>query len=327
MTTGIDDAELIDRARGGDRLAFEAVIAPHRRALRAHAYRMLGSPEDADDVVQDALLRAWQAFAGFAGRATVKTWLYRIVTHCAIDHARSRPRRWRADDVDGPGATATAIRGDAPMTDAEWLLPYPDAAAGEVGPGARYDLAQSLSLAFCAALQAMPPRQRAVLLLRDVVGMSAAETAETLEDSVSAVNALLDRARRAVPDPAPAPPRDERVRDLVERYVRALLGGDVPGLLAIIRDDVAVAMPPNRMWIAGREAFAAFHTASPFAARVHAGLTAEPITGAGLPGCAFRNADGSPFAVAFIDARPDGIARIDAFVFPRLVDAWPGWLA
>jgi RNA polymerase sigma-70 factor (TIGR02960 family) len=321
----MDDAALIDRARGGDRVAFEAVVAPHRRALRAHAYRMLGSPDDADDVVQDALLRAWQAFAGFEARATVKTWLYRIVTRCAIDAARSRPRRWRADDVDGPAATAAAIRGDAAMTDDEWLLPFPDGGAGDIGPGARYDLAQSLSLAFCAALQAMPPRQRAVLLLRDVVGMSAAETAETLDDTVSAVNALLDRSRRAVPDPAPAPPHDARVRDLVERYVRALLGGDVPGLLAIIRDDVAVAMPPTRLWIAGRAAFERFHTDSPFAARLHAGMTAVAVRGAGLPGVALRSADGTPFAIGLVDAGPDGIARIDAFVFPHLVDAWPRW--
>lgn len=310
-----DDSAVLERAKAGDRSAFDALVAPYRQGLRAHAYRMLGSPMDADDVVQDALVRAWRSLGKFEGRSAFRTWLYRIVTNCAID--ASRPARVLAADVEGPSAGDALLR---QVDDDRWLLPFP-AAAAAVAADARYDATQSVSLAFGAALQRLPPRQRAVLLLRDVLGFSAVETGEVLEDSVSAVNALLHRAREQVPEPKRAVPLDARARALLDRYVRAFVSADLPAMLAVIRDDAVLAMPPYFNWMRGKAAIAAFFADSEFGRRWRAGMTATEVAEADAPVLAVHAQD-QPFALVVVHSTSDGLAAVDAFVMPRLVAWW-----
>jgi RNA polymerase sigma-70 factor (TIGR02960 family) len=192
-----DTAELISRARTGDGDAFRELIEPHLRELQVHCYRMLGSFQDAEDALQDTLLAAWQAFAGFEGRATLRTWLYRIATNRCLNARRSAGRRqgkpWDIPGVEPPEPTG--------LGEVVWLEPFPDALLETaVGPEARYDQTESISLAFVTALQVLPPRQLAVLILRDVLGFHATEVAEMLDSSVESVTSALKRgARRHAP--------------------------------------------------------------------------------------------------------------------------------
>jgi len=247
---------LLDAATRGDRDAFQQLVEPYRRELQFHCYRMLGSLYDAEDLVQETLLRAWRGRDRFEGRASLRSWLYRIATNAcltALAH-RSNARRVLPEALSPP---ADQMPEGEPATEMPWLDPYPDAALDGLadaapGPDARYELREAVQLAFVAAIQQLPSRQRAVLLLRDVLGWSAGETASLLDTSVAAANSALQRARATLeqrfpsgqPTTQPAP--DDRQRALLERYVRAWEDADLDGFVALLRDDAVLSMPPWR---------------------------------------------------------------------------------
>jgi RNA polymerase sigma-70 factor (ECF subfamily) len=259
------DRELLEAARDGDEGAFAALVEPHRPALHAHCYRMLGSLHDAEDALQDTLLRAWRGLAGFEGRRPPRSWLYAIATNACID---ASARRRRALPMDrGPAAAPGAVPG-APLPAATWIEPYPDGQVGvEDGPASpesRYELRESVELAFIAALQHLPARQRAVLILREVLAFSARETAEALGSTTASVNSALQRARRAIDERLPARSQqatlrelgDDGARELVERFTDAFERADVEAIVALLADDAVFAMPPYGEWYSGREAVA-----------------------------------------------------------------------
>ena len=252
----MEPGDLIERARAGDGDAFRRLVEPHRRELQAHCYRMLGSFQDAEDALQDSLLAAWRAFAGFEERASLRTWLYRIVTNRCLNLRRAAGRRpVRESTVPLAGLPEPTRLGEVP-----WLQPFPD------DPEARYEQTESISLAFVAALQVLPPRQLAVLILRDVLGFPASEVAGMLGGSVESVTSALKRARSRLPAAearAPRPAQDA----LVARFARAYESADLEALVALLTDDAFIAMPPMPFEYQGREAvmgvFAAIFASGP----------------------------------------------------------------
>jgi RNA polymerase sigma-70 factor (ECF subfamily) len=243
-----------------------ADLETYRTALTGHCYRMLGSAFDADDAVQETMVRAWRSLDRFEARASVKTWLYRIATNVCLDALSDRTRRARPIE-EGPVGTVNDELDTRPRT--HWLEPIPDdrALPGDEDPLALTVLRQSTRLAFVAALQHLPPRQRAALLLVEVLGMSAAETAESLEMSVAAVNSAVQRARATLAsrngldcdgaDAAEAELSEEQ-SDLLERYVDAFHRYDVENLVALLREDATLSMPPYTLWLQGPEAIGAW---------------------------------------------------------------------
>jgi RNA polymerase sigma-70 factor (TIGR02960 family) len=258
-------ADLISRARAGDGDAFRTLTEPHRRELHVHCYRMLGSFQDAEDALQDTLLAAWQGLAGFDGRASIRTWLYRIATNRCLNARRAASRRpakeWDMPAIEPPEPTR--------LGEVAWLEPYPDALLQRaidvpLGPEARYEQTESISLAFVTALQALPPRQLAVLILRDVLGFHADEVADMLDSTVESVNSALKRARASLQrrqpptagrEPAPAPDSPSE-KALVSEFVRAYESGDPDALVALLTDDVFLSMPPIPLEYQGRDVVA-----------------------------------------------------------------------
>ncbi|MGD9571130.1 MAG: sigma-70 family RNA polymerase sigma factor [Thermoleophilia bacterium] len=260
-------ADLVAAARAGDEDAFARLVAPHRGELHALCYRMLGSVHDAEDAVQESLLRAWRGLGRFEQRSSPRRWLHTITTNVCLDAIAARRRRIRVLPQ-GSGTPPTAP--DAPLGEplpaTTWIEPYPDGPLdvpdGRATPEARYEHRESLELAFVAALQHLPPRQRAVLILREVLGFSAAEVAEALDTSVASVNSLLQRARRSADERLPERSQqatlralgDDGLRDLVRRFADAFESGDLEAILALLSDDVVFAMPPWGEWYRGRDA-------------------------------------------------------------------------
>jgi RNA polymerase sigma-70 factor, ECF subfamily len=259
------ERDLIAAARDGDESAFRRLVEPHRASLHAHCYRMLASLHDAEDALQEALLRAWRGLARFEGRSTVRTWLHRIATNVCLDAIRKRPKRVLPVDY-GPSVDAGGEESNVPVDPGVWIDPYPDADLsvedGYAAPEARYEQREAIELAFIAALQFLPPRQRAMLILRDVLGFSAKETTEVMETTVTASNSLLQRAREAVEERLPGRSQqatlrelgDARVREVVDRFVDAFERGDVDAILAMLTDDATFGMPPFPSWTRGRDA-------------------------------------------------------------------------
>jgi RNA polymerase sigma-70 factor (ECF subfamily) len=260
----VDEAMQAETSWINDGDAFQAAAEALRYQLQVHCYRMLGSLHEAEDLVQETYLRAWRARERFEGRTSFKNWLYRIATNAclnAIAQRKTPQRIW--PDASGPPADGPLL--SEPATDVAWLEPYPDAALENVaddapGPDARYELQESIHLAFIAAIQQLPARQRAVLLLRDVLGWSAAETAQLLDSSVASVNSALQRARATLERHTPAEVATPELaeRDLLERYVQTWETNDMDALAALLREDAVLRMPPWPQWYRGRQAIRDF---------------------------------------------------------------------
>jgi RNA polymerase sigma-70 factor, ECF subfamily len=267
---GAQERALIEAARGGDEDAFRRLLEPYRGELHAHCYRMLGSVHDAEDALQDALLRAWRALPRFQGRSSLRTWLYRIATNTSLDLIERRPQRVLPIDL-GPAAD--------PHDEPAWLEPYPDEQLGvedgRAAPEARYERRESVELAFVAAVQHLPPNQRAALILRDVLGFSAAEVAETLGTTVASVNSAMQRARAAVDERMPERSQqvalralgDAEVRALVERYTSAMERADVDAIVDLLAADATWSMPPDLSLFRGHDEIVGFLRAGPMNVR------------------------------------------------------------
>jgi RNA polymerase sigma-70 factor, ECF subfamily len=305
---------------------FAALVGPFRRELVAYCYRMSGSLADAEDLVQECLIRAWKGIGGFAGRASLRSWLYRIATNVCLTELERRPRRVTPLDVGHAGDPAGPLSEPSPEP---WIDPAPESLWAELAsaPEARVSSRESVAIAFLATIQTLPPLQRAVLLLRDVLGWSAAETAETLESSVAAVNSALQRARETIERRGARRERpaaiDAGARALLERYVRAWEAGDVDALTALLREDATLAMPPMAAWFAGRDAIARF-----LARFMGMPIKLVPIAAAGGLGAAayVRAPDTAQLtanAIHVLDVAADGsIAALDVFLDPRLFAAF-----
>jgi RNA polymerase sigma-70 factor, ECF subfamily len=247
-----------------DEDAFARLIAPYRGELHAHCYRMLGSVQDAEDALQETLLRAWRSLARFEGRSSLRSWLYRIATNACLRAIERRPQRVLPIDYGPPGDPHDRL--DAPLLESVWVEPYPGDGDTAATPAARYEQRESIELAFVAALQHLPARQRAVLILRDVLGFSAREVADTLATSPASVDSALQRAHASVERRLPEQSQqaalralgDERLSALVGGYVDAWERGDVDAVVAMLAHDVRMAMPPIPTWFSGRDAVAAF---------------------------------------------------------------------
>jgi RNA polymerase sigma-70 factor (TIGR02960 family) len=322
--------ELLDRARAGDGDAFRELTDPHRRELQVHCYRMLGSLQDAEDAVQDTLLAAWQGIETFEGRASLRTWLYRVATNRCLNVRRAASRR---------PAAAWPVPGVAPiepsrLSEITWLEPYPDALLAEMnqerGPEARYESTEAISLAFITALQELAPRQRAVLVLRDVLGFHADEVAEMLESTVESVTSALKRARATLAqrlegssDRRPPLPRSVEEAELLDRLTRAYDIGDVDALVALLTNDVVVAMPPLPLEYHGLELALRFHHDVVFRdgrtyRLVPTRANREPAFGAYV-----RDPNGGPshalglMVFSLAGDRVRAITRFDTAVFPH----------
>jgi len=261
------------RAREGDGQAFRELTEPYRRELQLHCYRILGSVQDAEDMVQETLLAAWRGLAGFQERASVRSWLYRIATNRCLNALRDSGRRPSPSPsrASGPPGAPPAAPEPTRRSEPIWLEPYPDALLADLpdagpGPEARYETRESVALAFSAGLQRLPPRQRAVLVLRDVLGFRAAEVAELIDSSEVSVNSALQRARAALDVELPRRDRDRaplpgsaRERELVGRFVEAFENSDVDRIVELLTDDAWLTMPPEPLEYQGRTAIAEFY--------------------------------------------------------------------
>lgn len=327
-TSALDPRELrlLDAARGGDDDAYRLLVEPHRRELHAHCYRMLASVHDAEDALQDTLLRAWRGLPRFEGRSSLRTWLYTIATNACLRTVAKRPKRLLAQDVGAPAFVGETP--GRPLTEEVWIEPYP---TESLDPDATYEQRESMELAFTAALQLLPAQQRAVLLLRQVLGFSAQETATALETTVAGVNSALQRARKAVDERVPAQSQqaalhtlgDAKVRELVGRYVKAMESGDVDAVVELLVEDATWAMPPLQTWYRGLTAVRRFLADFP--------LTHEwrhaPTVANGQPAvlCYIWEDERDAFVLHAIDVlsfRGDRIAAVDAFLDPAVYPAF-----
>jgi RNA polymerase sigma-70 factor, ECF subfamily len=325
------EGELLGAARDGDQQAFAMLVDPYRRELQAHCYRMLGSHADAEDALQETLLRAWRGLARFEERSSLRSWLYRIATNRCLTAIERRPRRVlpidyapAADPHDGPA--------DA-VNDPVWLEPYPDGELGlegPAGPEARYEQREGIELAFIAALQHLPARQRAALILRDVLGFSARETADVLETTPVSIDSALQRAHKTVDERLPSQSQqqtlrllgDEQLRELVERFITAWEQQDVDAVVSLLAEDVRIVMPPLPSWYSGRDQVAAFLRDYPLSGVRHWKMI--PTSANGQPAFA-TYAWGeqiqafAPHSISVLTLRGDQIEEIMAFLSPELL--------
>jgi len=259
------ESENLESARAGNQEAFEQLIEPHRRELLVHCYRILGSFDDAEDALQEMLLRAWKNLYSFEGRSSLRAWLYKIATNTCLDALDTRKRRGLPKELYGRGDPGQPL--PVPSKETIWIEPFPDEMIDgqpQIYPEARYEIRESITLAFVAALQELPGRQRAVLLLRDVMGWNADEAAEILDMTTAAANSALQRARETLKQSAeratrPSPGRlNEQLSSLLARYVAAWEAADSSALVALLREDVALTMPPIPVWFGGGADIQAF---------------------------------------------------------------------
>jgi RNA polymerase sigma-70 factor (ECF subfamily) len=296
---------------------------PYRRELLAHCYRMLGSVHDAEDLVQETYLRAWRGFEKFEGRSTLRTWLYRIATSACLTALESRGRRPLPAGLGGPGDTPGQPLEERP--EVPWLEPMPSAA----DPAGIVAARESTRLAFIAALQHLPPRQRAVLILRDVLAWRAAEVADLLDTSTAAVNSALQRARAQLHEVAPTPdevaePDGERTRELLERYVAAFERKDVDGIVALLTEDAVWEMPPFATWFLGREQVAKHLVGQCPGGPGDFRLEATSANGEPALGMYLRGEDGvfRPFCLQVLTVSRAGFSHVVSFFDHRLFDTF-----
>ena len=343
MTGSGRQRSLLDAARAGDESAYAALVQPLRGELHAHCYRMLGSVHDADDALQDALVSAWRGLARFQARSSVRTWLYTITTNACLLLIRRRPQRVLPIDY-GPPVDRDAPTGE-PLVESVWVEPYPDEAFGlpdtAVAPEARYELRESVELAFVAALQHLPATQRAVLILREVLGFSAKEVAEALDTTVASVNSALQRARASIEERVPDQTQqvaarslgDEAVSELVGRYVDAWERCDVDAFVSLLTEDATFAMPPLASWYRGREEIRAWAAESSLSGdwrwrTVAASANAQPALGF----YAWDDPEGAylAFALNVLTLRGRQVSDVIAFIVrttdvpdPSAFGRWP----
>ena len=307
--------------------AFAELVEPYRRELHAHCYRMLGSVYDADDALQETMLRAWRGMKGFEGRSSLRSWLYTIATNACLTQLARRPKRVLPLDY-GPAADPHTPPG-TPLVESVWLEPYPDDALGvpdgRASPEARYEQREGVELAFVAALQHLAPNQRAVLILREVLGFSAKETAAVLDTTVASVNSALQRARAAVQERVPERTQQETLRALgddglgrlVDRYVDAWERCDVEAFTAMLAEDATFAMPPLSTWYETRAGIAIWAAASPLTGDWR--WRSVRTRANGQPSLAFYHWDAEagaylPFALNVLSFRGDLVSSVTAFI-------------
>jgi RNA polymerase sigma-70 factor (ECF subfamily) len=325
------EAGLLQAAQAGDSAAFDQLMAPYRHELTAHCYRMLGSPFDAEDAVQESMLSAWRALGTFQGRSSVRTWLYRISTNACIRLGSQRSRRLLSPDFGPPRKSGDDL--GPPVLGPVWIEPWPDEAADAapaLDPAESYLRREGVELAFVAALQHLPATQRAVLVLREVLDFSAAEVAELLDTSVASVNSALQRARQTMaarPGATPARQRSELaelgadgIRALVDDFVKAWENADIDSLVGLLTADVRFTMPPLPAWFDGRDDVAAFFAAGIFATP----WKLRPVSVNGQLGfaCYQQQTPDGPFqlgAVNLLSLRDGKISQVSGFVDPTVL--------
>ena len=343
VTSAFDEATLLENARSGDQNAFAALTGTYQGELRSHCYRMLGSVQDAEDAVQNALLRAWRGLDKFEGRSSVRSWLYTIATNTTLDITRHRSRRELPADFGPAGAVGGAV--EEAFNDPIWLEPYPDRwlSGSSASPESRYEQRESVEIAFMILLQELPPLQRAVLILRDVLGFSAAEVAAQLETSVASVTSALQRARSAAQARLPQRSQQEALRalgdqavaDLAHQYATALETGDVDALLGLLTAEATWCMPPHPTWFQGHEALRPWLLRDPLSRRWRHQTTQS--NGQLAVACyMFDSASGRylPGVIDVLTLEGDKIAAVTAFVVGNAADpvgtfatfALPPWL-
>jgi RNA polymerase sigma-70 factor (ECF subfamily) len=342
----VTEAALLEAARGGDEGAFERLVEPYRRELHAHCYRMLGSLHDAEDALQDALLRIWRGLDGVRDHGSLRAWLYRIATNASLDVISRRRKRLLPVDY-APAADPNQPPGQ-PVGEQVWIEPYPDETLevedSLASPDARYEQREAVELAFVAAMQELPARQRAVLILREVLGFSAREVGETLETSVPSVNSALQRARRTVDGRLPERSQrvtlrqlgDARMREIVEAYMEAMREGDVNRVVSMLaEEDAAWSMPPLASWYGGLAEIEVFLRRGPLSgdwrwrhapARANGGLAVGTYT------WVEGEQTHVPFSLDVLSLEGERIKEVTAFVVrtadtPDGYSRWPEYAA
>ena len=328
-------SELLASARRGDQRAFELLGERHRREVYLHCYRMLGSLHDAEDVVQETFLRAWRSIRGFEGRASFRAWLYRIATNTCLNALASRGRSRRILPYDR-APPADAMPQGSPASDVDWLEPWPDSLQETVedeaaAPDVRYEMREAIRLAFIAAIQHLPPRQRAVLLLRDVMGWSARESAALLDTSVASVNGALQRARATMrgrytrAEPTISGTITDEQYALLDRYRRSWENADVSAFVELLQEDAVITMPPWPQWYAGREAIGRFFSWT-FRPEGHAPFRLKRITANAQPAFAFYgqwpDQEWRAHSIQVITLDGNTISAMTSFVSPELFPAF-----
>jgi RNA polymerase sigma-70 factor (ECF subfamily) len=316
-----DEKELLELAQCGDERAYETLIEGHRAELHAHCYRMLASVHDADDAVQEALLRAWKGLPAFESRSSIRTWLFRIATNSSFDLLKKRKRRELPVSVGYPAAFGEDPGN--PLFADSWIEPYPDRLVNDRhSPEDLYEARESLELAFVAAIQYLPPRQRAVFIMREALSFSALEVADVLDMSVAAVNSALQRARATIADRLPGESQhaelqrlgDERVLELARHYADAIDQGDVEALMGMLTMDATWSMPPHPAYYEGRTAVEEFHRRSVSSVRWRHRITTA--NGQLAVGCYIFDEKRSVYVATVLDVltlRDGYVAAVTAF--------------
>jgi RNA polymerase sigma-70 factor, ECF subfamily len=339
-TATTQERELLAAARAGDEDAFRRLLDAYRGELHAHCYRMLGSVHDAEDALQDASLRAWRGLSKFEGRSSLRSWLYKIATNACLNAIARRPKRVLPLDY-GPSSDPHDGPPGQPLTETVWIEPYPDERLGVedglASPEARYEQRESVELAFTAAVQHLPATQRAVLILREVLGFSAREVAESLETTTASVNSALQRARKTVDERLPEESQqqtlrslgDRRVREIVEDYMDAMGRGDVGKVVSMLAEDAAWSMPPLASWYRG-ERIEGFLRIGPLSGEWRWRHVPAHVSGqAAIGSYAWDAATGAylPFALDVLTLRGDRIGEITSFITRAMAGTDPDYYA
>jgi RNA polymerase sigma-70 factor (ECF subfamily) len=322
----MNETALLDAARNGDELAYSRLVGPYRDQLHAHCYRMLGSAPDAEDALQEALTRAWRGLPRFEARSSLRSWLYTIATNTCLRLIERRPARVLPIDYGPPADPHDNVA--EPLVESAWVQPYPDELLGVEDS---YEQRESVELAFIAALQHLPPQQRAVLILREVLGFSGAEVAETLDTTPAAVYSTLQRAHKTVDARLPEQSQqatlralgDEKLREIVDGFVDAWERGDVDALVALLAEDVTVTMPPHPTWFTGRDGVAHFLLTRPLAPRLRWRVLPARANGQLAFGQYLWSDQAGSFmahSVTVATLRGSAIKELDFFLTPALVE-------